>query len=156
MRFEGVLDRSDWSEFTQAEAAGFAWGQQADISALAGAQTAGGSCWAERSAIDAITVPGTGGGDRADVSTGSSPLEAVNRFLPERGIAEYDARIAVAAEQTSSAFVRDATKAWEPLCIQEDRTMGNDNTAAWGGRRLRPSASRLRPHFTKPSVRVYE
>ncbi len=46
-------------------------------------------------------------------------------------------RFAVAAEQEGSAFVADTMEAWrEILCIQEDRTVGNDNTVKWEGRRL--------------------
>lgn len=88
---------------------------------------------------------------------GISTLEAANRFLSERYIAEYNARFAVAAEQAGSAFVPDAAEAWrEILCIQEDRTVGNDNTLAWRGRRPQLPESRLRPHFVKASVRVHE
>lgn len=88
---------------------------------------------------------------------GIRTLEAANRFFSERYIAEYNTRFAVAAEQAGSAFVPDATEAWrEILCIQEDRTVGNDNTLAWRGRRLQLPESRLRPHFVKASVRVHE
>ena len=38
----------------------------------------------------------------------------------------------------------------------EERTVGNDNTIAWQGRRLQLPASRLRPHFVKATVRVHE
>ena len=88
---------------------------------------------------------------------GIATLEAANRFLSERYIAEYNTRFAIAAEQIGSAFVPDATEAWrEILCIQEDRTVGNDNTLSWRGRRLQLPESRLRPHFVKASVRVHE
>jgi hypothetical protein len=40
--------------------------------------------------------------------------------------------------------------------VIEDRTVGNDNTIAWTGRRLQLPESRLRPHFVKASVRVHE
>jgi phosphoserine phosphatase len=38
----------------------------------------------------------------------------------------------------------------------EERTVGNDKTIAWNGRRLQIPESRLRPHFVKAVVRVHE
>ena len=38
----------------------------------------------------------------------------------------------------------------------EERTVANDNTIAWSGRRLQLPQSRLRPHFVKAVVRVHE
>ena len=38
----------------------------------------------------------------------------------------------------------------------EERTVANDNTIAWAGRRLQLPESRLRPHFVKAVVRVHE
>jgi hypothetical protein len=40
--------------------------------------------------------------------------------------------------------------------VIEDRTVANDNTIAWNGRRLQLPESRLRPHFVKALVRVQE
>jgi len=34
--------------------------------------------------------------------------------------------------------------------------VGNDNTVAWGGRRLQLPQSRLRPHFVRAKVQVRE
>ena len=50
----------------------------------------------------------------------------------------------------------DATGAWrEILCIQEDRTVGNDNTVKWRRLSLQLPPSRLRPHFVRATVRVH-
>jgi transposase len=88
---------------------------------------------------------------------GIDTVEAANRWLSESYIAEYNQRFAVAPAQEGSAFVADAMEAWrEILCIQEDRTVGNDNTVKWEGRRLQLPPSRLRPHFVKATVRVHE
>jgi len=55
------------------------------------------------------------------------------------------------------AFVADAHEAWrEALCVIEERSVANDNTIAWDGRRLQLPESRLRPHFVKAVVRVHE
>jgi transposase len=88
---------------------------------------------------------------------GIDTVEAANRWLSDVYIAEHNERFAITAEQEGSAFVADAMEAWrEILCIQEDRTVGNDNTVKWEGRRLQLPPSRLRPHFVKATVRVHE
>jgi transposase len=88
---------------------------------------------------------------------GINTVEAANRWLSDIYIAEHNERFAIAAEQEGSAFVPDAMEAWrEILCIQEDRTVGNDNTVKWERRSLQLPPSRLRPHFVKATVRVHE
>jgi len=88
---------------------------------------------------------------------GISTVETANVWLHESYLAEHNARFAVAAEQEGSAFVADAMGAWrEILCIQEDRTVGNDNTVKWQRLSLQLPPSRLRAHFVKASVRVHE
>jgi transposase len=88
---------------------------------------------------------------------GISTVEAANRWLAETYIPEHNAAFAIEAEQEGSAFVRDRTAAWrEILCVQEDRTVGNDNTVKWRGLSLQLLPSRLRPHFVRATVRVHE
>jgi hypothetical protein len=70
-------------------------------------------------------------------------------------MAAHNAAFAIAPEQEGTAFVADAAGAWrEILCLEEERVVGNDNTVAWGGRRLQLPTSRLRPHFVRATVRV--
>jgi transposase len=88
---------------------------------------------------------------------GITTVEAANRWLREVYIAEHNERFAIEAEQEGSAFVADATGAWqEILCIREERTVGNDNTVKWRRLSLQLPPSRLRPHFVKAKVRVHE
>ena len=88
---------------------------------------------------------------------GIATVEAANRWLAETYIAEYNRLFAVVAEQPESAFVAGTADAWrEILCIQEERTVGNDNTVSWHRMRLQLPPSRLRPHFVKAVVRVHE
>ena len=88
---------------------------------------------------------------------GISTVEAANRWLNETYMAEHNKMFAIDAEQEGSAFVADTMNAWrEILCVQEDRTVGNDNTVKWQRLRLQLPPSRLRPHFVKASVRVHE
>src|SRR5712691_5605491 len=79
----------------------------------------------------------------------------VGRALSHLGI-EHIAAFAIKAEQEGTAFVADRHEAWrEALCVIEERTVANDNTIAWSGRRLQLPQSRLRPHFVKALVRVH-
>ena len=88
---------------------------------------------------------------------GITTVEAANAWLKAHYIAEHNAAFAIQAEQEGTAFVADAHEAWrETLCVIEERTVGNDNTIAWAGKRLQLPESRLRPHFVKAVVRVHE
>ena len=83
-------------------------------------------------------------------------LEAANAWLRDTFIGDYNARFAVGAEQEGSAFVADAAGAWrEILCVQEERTVGNDNTVKWEGLSLQLPPSRLRQHFAKTTVKLH-
>jgi len=88
---------------------------------------------------------------------GIRTIEAANAWLKAHYIAEHNAAFAITAEQQGTAFVADRHEAWrEALCVIEERTVANDNTIAWSGRRLQLPQSRLRPHFVKALVRVHE
>lgn len=88
---------------------------------------------------------------------GITTAPAANRWLAETYIPEHNARFAVAPEQEGSGFVGDAAGLWrEILCIQEERTVGADNTIKYRTLRLQLPPSRLRPHFVKATVRVHE
>ena len=88
---------------------------------------------------------------------GIGTVAAANRWFGETYIAEHNKMFAIAAGQEGSAFVADAMgAAREILCVQEDRTVGNDNTVKWRGLSLQLPPSRLRPHFVKAAVRVHE
>jgi transposase len=88
---------------------------------------------------------------------GIGTVEAANVWLRDSFIAEHNTRFAIDAEHEGSAFVADAMGAWrEILCVQEDRTVGHDNTVKWAGLSLQLPPSRVRPHFVKATVRVHE
>jgi transposase len=87
---------------------------------------------------------------------GIRTVEAANAWLKAHYRAEHNAAFAITAEQQGTAFVADRHEAWrEALCVIEERTVANDNTIAWSGRRLQLPESRLRPHFVKAVVRVH-
>jgi transposase len=88
---------------------------------------------------------------------GITTVEAANRWIAQTYIPQHNAAFAVAAAQEGSGFLHDRTVAWpEILCIQEERTVGNDNTVKWRRLSLQLPQSRLRPHFVKAVVRVHE
>src|SRR5579883_2847813 len=88
---------------------------------------------------------------------GITTVDAANRWLAESYIAQHNAAFAVEAEQEGSAFVPDRAGLWRDiLCLQEERTVGNDNTVKWNRLSLQLPPSRLRPHFVKATVRVHQ
>jgi len=88
---------------------------------------------------------------------GITGLEAANRWLAETYLPEHNARFAIPAEQDGTAFVADRAQAWRDiLCVQEERTVGNDNTVKWRRLSLQIPPSPLRPHFVRSKVRVHE
>ena len=88
---------------------------------------------------------------------GISGVAAANRWLAESYIPAHNAAFAVAPEQGGSAFLPDQSATWaEVLCIQEERTVGNDNTVKWNRLSLQLPPSRLRPHFVKATVHVHQ
>ncbi|MCA6099099.1 ISNCY family transposase [Bradyrhizobium sp. WSM 4400] len=88
---------------------------------------------------------------------GITTVEAANAWLKAHYIPGHNAAFAIKPEQEGSAFVADRHEAWrEALCVIEERTVANDNTVAWNGRRLQLPQSRLRPHFVKAVVRLHE
>ena len=87
---------------------------------------------------------------------GVSTIEGANRFLAETFIPDYNARFAIAPEEPGSAFVAVPAEQWrDVLCVQETRTVGNDNTVRFHGIVLQIPPSSLRPHYVKAKVRVH-
>ncbi len=87
---------------------------------------------------------------------GIGTVQAANRWLRDCYIAEHNRHFAIEAEQEGSAFVADKMGAWrEILCVQEDRTVGQDNTVKWQRLSLQLPPSRLRAHFVRATVRVH-
>jgi hypothetical protein len=87
---------------------------------------------------------------------GITTVEAANAWLAIHYIAAYNRQFAIEPEDQETAFAPDRHEAWrETLCVIEERTVGNDNTIAWEGRRLQLPESRLRPHFVRAAVAVH-
>lgn len=88
---------------------------------------------------------------------GVGDMEQANRFLAERYIAEHNQRFREAPADAGSAFVPwgNAQGLADILCIQNERTVGNDNTVRYLGRVLQIPPDRHRHHYVKCKVRVH-
>jgi len=88
---------------------------------------------------------------------GIADMAAANRFLAEVYLPDHNRRFAAAAAEPGSAFIAytGATLA-DILCVQEERTVGNDNTVRYKGLILQIPPDRHRHHYVKAKVRVHE
>src|ERR1700692_3674462 len=88
---------------------------------------------------------------------GISTIEAANRWLSETYMAAHNKMFALGPEQEGSAFVADAMGAWGgTLWVEEERTVGNDNTLKWQRLGLHTPPGRVGGTFVKATVRVHE
>ena len=87
---------------------------------------------------------------------GISDMAEANRFLKEVYLPQHNARFQVTPEAQGSAFVPFAGALDDILCIQEERTVSNDNTVRYKRRLLQLPADRHRRHYVKVTVRVHE
>jgi transposase len=87
---------------------------------------------------------------------GITEVEVANRWIAEVYLPEHNARFARAAALPDSGFVAvERAQLVEALCIEEERTVGRDNTVAWDGRRLQVPESPLRHHYVGCRVKVH-
>ena len=87
---------------------------------------------------------------------GITGIDEANRFLKEVYLPQHNARFALPAEDQGTAFVSFAGALDDILCIQEERTVSNDNTVRYKRRLLQLPADRHRRHYVKATVRVHE
>ena len=84
-------------------------------------------------------------------------MTTANRFLKESFIPDHNRRFRALPAEPDTAFVAYAGRdLLDILCIQEERTVGNDNTVRYLGRILQIPADRHRNHYVKCKVRVHE
>ncbi len=86
---------------------------------------------------------------------GITDMDEANRWLKEVFVPVHNAQFAIAPEEPGSAFVP-----WigpdlaDTLCIQEERTVDNDNTVRYRRLALQIPADRHRHHYVRCKVRV--
>ena len=83
-------------------------------------------------------------------------IEAANVFIREVFLPAHNARFAVKAAESGSAFTPiPGVNLDEILCVQEERQVGNDNCVSFRTLKLQIPESPLRPHFVKARVKVH-
>lgn len=87
---------------------------------------------------------------------GITEMAEANRFLKEVYLPLHNARFAIPAEDKGSAFVPFAGALDDILCVQDERTVSNDNTVRYRGLSLQIPPDRHRRHYVKARVRVHE
>lgn len=90
---------------------------------------------------------------------GITTMEAANFYLKRKFIAEYNKKFAVKAQEEESAFVpwlNHNCNLADVLCIQEQRTVGKDNTVSYKNKKLQIPKSKDRCNYVKARVRVHE
>ena len=87
---------------------------------------------------------------------GITTMDEANRFLRETFLADHNARFAIPPEAPGSAFVAFAGNLDDILCVQEERTVGNDNTVRYKRLSLQIPEDKHRHHYVKAKVRVHE
>lgn len=88
---------------------------------------------------------------------GITDMEEANRFLREEYWPAHNKRFTVSPEETGTAFVPFAGPSLEDvLCIQEERTVSNDNTVRYKGLYLQIPADKHRFHYVRARIRVHE
>jgi transposase len=81
-------------------------------------------------------------------------LEAANRYLAQTYLAEHNARFAVAAAETGSAFVPFVGDLAGILCAKHERVVGGDNCVRFDGLSLQIPEQRHRRHYVRVTVQV--
>lgn len=88
---------------------------------------------------------------------GITAMEDANRFLYESYQQEHNRRFMCSSQEPGSAFISWAGGNFQDiLCIQETRTVGNDNTVRYKGLQLQIPPDKHRCHYVKVKVRVHE
>ena len=87
---------------------------------------------------------------------GIDEIGAANEWLRTTYLPDHNQRFMVAPALPDRAFVTvEASRLVEALCIEEERTVGRDNTIAWNNKRLQLPESPLRRHYVQAKVKVH-
>ena len=85
-------------------------------------------------------------------------MEPANKYLKEIFIPSFNKRFTVKPQEKESAFVPWLNHIYpdEILCIQEQRTVGKDNTVSYQNKKLQIPKDKIRYNYVKAKVRVHE
>lgn len=85
---------------------------------------------------------------------GITDVDAANGWLQEVYRHEHNARFAVPAAEAGTAYVPFVGDLDNVLCVQDERTVGNDNCVRHGRRSLQIPEQAHRRHYVRAAVRV--
>ena len=87
---------------------------------------------------------------------GIRDMAKANAWIKADFLPRHNAGFTVAPALPETAFVAvEPQRLIEALCIEEERTVGRDNTVAWEGMRLQIPESPLRRHYVGATVKVH-
>ena len=87
---------------------------------------------------------------------GITDMAAANAWIRDDFLPRHNARFMTPPALPDSAFSRvEASRLTEALCLEDERTVGRDNTIAWNGMRLQIPESPLRRHYVQARVMVH-
>jgi hypothetical protein len=87
---------------------------------------------------------------------GIRDIATANDWIKTSFLPDHNARFMVPPALPERAFVTvEASRLTEALCIEEERTVGRDNTIAWRNKRLQIPESPLRRHYVQAKVKVH-
>lgn len=88
---------------------------------------------------------------------GITTIEEANRYVKEVYVPLHNQNFTVKAKEERSAYIPWVGEGLrEILCWQEDRTVQNDNTVRYKGKRLQIGKDDLRHHYVRTTVQVRE
>jgi transposase len=88
---------------------------------------------------------------------GITDMADANRFLAETFLPDHNRQFTQPPAESGSAFIPwVGANLGDILCVQEERTVGNDNTVRYERRVLQIPADKHRHHYVKTKVRVHE
>jgi len=90
---------------------------------------------------------------------GITTMEEANQFLRDVYWPKHNAKFAVKPKEEDRAFVPwidSGMNLEDILCIQEQRTVSNDNTISYRGKSLQIPKQKHRCHYIKAKVRIHE
>ena len=86
---------------------------------------------------------------------GIRDIATANAWIRTSYLPDHNQRFMVEAALPDLAFVTvERSRIVEALCIEEERTVGRDNTIAWNSKRLQIPESPLRRHYVQAKVKV--
>jgi hypothetical protein len=87
---------------------------------------------------------------------GIHDIVTANEWIKRSYLPDHNQRFMVEPALPDSAFVTlEASRVVEALCVEEERTVGRDNTIGWNNMRLQIPESPMRRHYVQAKVKVH-